>query len=174
MKILHLKPHLTTAEISNKLMSCANSQHRSYWQILLSVSFNPRKKAEEYAQFLGVSTSKIYRIVEQYNKNGGTFLDNLKWGGRRKETSYLTLEEEKDLMESIRQKAVKGEILTARDVMVEIEKRLKKKVSDDYVWDLFKRHQWKKKMPRPQHPKHNQAAQDEFKKNSGKYWRPVE
>ena len=174
MRILQLKPHLTTAELSGKLMSSSSSQHRSYWQILLSVSFNPNKKAEEYAQFLGVTTSKVYRIVEQYNKNGEELLNKSKWGGRRNETAFLTLEEEKKMMDGIRSKAAVGEILTAKDVMHEIEKRLKIKVSDDYVWDLFKRHNWKKKSPRPQHPKHDQKAQDEFKKNCLKYWSPSE
>jgi hypothetical protein len=64
MRILQLKPHLTTAELSSRLMSCANLHHRSYWQILLSVSFNPNKKAKEYALFLGVTKSKVYKVVE--------------------------------------------------------------------------------------------------------------
>jgi len=76
-------------------------------------------------------------------------------------------------MESFRLKALQGEILTAKDVCKEIEKQLNRKVSDDYVWDLFKRHNWKKKAPRPQHPKHNQIAQEEFKKNSPKFWNPI-
>lgn len=172
MRTLQLTPHLTTAELSGKLMSCANIHHRSYWQILLSVSFNPNKKAEEYAQFLGVKKSKVYRVVEMYNKKGIGFTDNLEWGGRRKETSFLTLEQEKKVMNGIRSKASQGKILTAKDVRSEIEKKIKKKISDDYVWDLFKRHKWKKKAPRPVHPRHNQTSQDEFKKNSPKYWSP--
>ena len=164
MKKLQLISHLTTAELSSKLMTCTKVHHRCYWQILLSVSFNPNKKAEEYAQFLCVTKSKVYRVIKQYNNQGAGFTDNLKWGGRRKETSFLTLEEEKIMMENIRLKAIKGEILTSKDVRGEIEKELKQKVSNDYVWDLFRRHNWKKKSPRPQHPKHNQVAQDEFKK----------
>ena len=78
MRILQLNPHLTTAELSSKLMSCVNPHHRSYWQILLSVSYNPSKKADEYALFLGVTKSKIYKVVEIYNKEGAGFLDNLK------------------------------------------------------------------------------------------------
>ena len=172
MKKLQLKQHLTTSELSSKFMFCTNLYHRNYWQILLSVSFNPNKKAEEYAQFLGIKKSKVYRIVELYNNQGAGFTDNLKWGGRRDETSYLTFEEEKILMEKIRSRAISGHILTAKDLIFEIEDKLNKKVSDDYVWDLLKRHNWKKKAPRPIHPKHNQEFQDEFKKNSQKYWSP--
>lgn len=69
------------------------------------------------------------------------------------ETSYLSLEEEQTLMEGLRSKALSGHILTAKDLLFEIEEKLNKKVSDDYVWDLLKRHNWKKKVPRPIHPK---------------------
>jgi hypothetical protein len=57
LKKKQLKPHLTTTEILSKLMTCFNTHHRSYWQILLSVSFNPGKKAEEYVKILGVTLS---------------------------------------------------------------------------------------------------------------------
>ena len=36
-------------------------------------------------------------------------------------------------------------------------------MSEDYSWDLFKRHNWKKEMPRPEYPK-NKEAQEEIKK----------
>jgi len=78
MRILQLLPHLTTTELSSKLGTCKNIHHRSYWQILLSISFNPNKKAEEYASFLGVTKSKVYKIVELYNKKGKGFADELK------------------------------------------------------------------------------------------------
>ncbi|KAA6336576.1 hypothetical protein EZS27_015278 [termite gut metagenome] len=34
-----------------------------------------------------------------------------------------------------------------------------------YVWDLFKRHNRKKKVPRGSHPKSNEGARQEYKKN---------
>ena len=172
MRILQLEPHLSTAELSGKLASCIKSHHRTYWQILLSVSFNPDKKAEEYAQFLGVSTSKVYRVVEQYNKLGQDFIANSNWGGRRKETSLMSIEDEQKLMDELKTKANEGKVLVAKNIKKIIEKRIGKSVSDDFIWDLFKRHNWKKKMPRPEHPKRNKGAQEEFKKNSQKYWQP--
>lgn len=172
MRILQLNPHLTTAELSSKLMSCVNPHHRSYWQILLSVSFNTSKKADEYALFLGVTKSKIYKVVEIYNKEGAGFLDNLNWGGRRSQTSHMSFEDEKKMMDDLKNKAKDGQILVAKHLRKIVEKKVGKPVSDDYIWDLFKRHNWKKKMPRPEHPKRNKAAQDEFKKNSLKSWQP--
>ena len=174
MRILQLVPHLSTSELSSKLSSSIKSHHRSYWQILLSVSFNPNKKAEEYALFLGVTKSKVYKVVEQYNKNGANFTDHINWGGRRLATSLMSFEDEGKMMDDLKLKATEGKILVAKHIKKMVEKKVGKKVSDDYIWDLFKRHDWKKKMPRPEHPKRNKAAQEEFKKNSLKYWQPNE
>lgn len=173
MRILQLVSHLTTSELSIKLSICENAHQRSYWQILLSVSFNPNKKAQEYASFLGLSKSKIYKVVQLYNKQGASFADNVHWGGRRSKTSHMSFEEEKQMMEELRTEAIKGKILVAKYIRELVEKKIGKKVSDDYLWDLLKRHNWKKKMPRPEHPKRNKSAQEDFKKNSPKYWQPT-
>ncbi|MBX3242503.1 MAG: winged helix-turn-helix domain-containing protein [Chitinophagaceae bacterium] len=45
-----------------------------------------------------------------------------------------------------------------------VEHKVGRKVSDDYLWDLLKCNGWKKKMPRPRHPKRTLAEQQEFKK----------
>ena len=172
MRKLQLKAHLTTPELSGKLSTCSNIHHRSYWQILLSVSFNPNKKAEEYASFLGVTISKIYKVVQVYNKEGADFIQNLNWGGRRSETSHMSFEDEKKMMDDLKTKAKDGKILVAKHIRKIIEAKIGKTVSDDYIWDLFKRHNWKKKMPRPEHPKRNKLAQEEFKKNSPRSWQP--
>jgi transposase len=172
MRILQLKPHLTTAELSGKLSTCSILHQRSYWQILISVSFNPNKKAEEYASFLGVTKSKVYKVVQAYNKEGANFTKNLKWGGRRSENSHMSFEDEKKIMEALKSKAKEGKIIVAKHIRKIIEAKIGTAVSDDYIWDLFKRHNWKKKMPRPEHPKRNKLAQEEFKKNSPKYWQP--
>lgn len=172
MRKLQLKPYLTTPELSGKLSTCSNIHQRSYWQILLSVSFNPNKKAEEYASFLGVTTSKVYKVVQVYNKAGADFIQNLNWGGRRSETSHMSFEDEKKMMNDLKTKAKDGKILVAKHVRKIISAKIGKTVSDDYIWDLFKRHNWKKKMPRPEHPKRNKLAQEEFKKNSPRFWQP--
>jgi len=174
MRILQLKSHLTTSELSSKLSTCSNLHQRSYWQILLSVSFNPNKKAEEYASFLGVTKSKIYKVVELYNKEGEGFTENLKWGGRRSSNSHMSFEDEEKMMDDLKIKAKDGKVLVAKHIKKIVETKVGKAVSDDYIWDLFKRHNWKKKMPRPEHPKKNKANQEEFKKNSLKYWQPPE
>lgn len=91
-------------------------------------------------------------------------------GGRR--FGYLSLQEEAELLDSIRPIAEKGRILNAFTIKEQIEERLAKKVSKDYLYDLLHRHKWRKVMPRPQHLKADKEMQEEFKKNFRSWWQP--
>lgn len=168
-----LKNHLTTVAIRQKMQSSKDIRSFQQWQILYSVSINPGVKSESIAGILGVSSQVLLRTVKYYNLHGVDFQEKVKWGGRRAETSFQSLDEEKAMMEKIRKIALEGKLLTYKDVKKHIEQKLSKKVSDDYIWDLFKRHNWSKKSPRPKHPKQDPAKQEEFKKNSPKSWQPA-
>lgn len=85
----------------------------------------------------------------------------------------MSFAQEEELLKAIAEKSLKGEILTARDIREEVEKKVERSVSEDYLWDLFKRHGWKKKAPRPKHPLQDISAQDLFKKNSPMFWQPA-
>jgi len=76
------------------------------------------------------------------------------------------------MLEGFAKKASVGQILTFKDIKKEVETKLNKEVSDDYIWDLFKRCGWSKKEPRPKHPQQNLVAQEDFKKNSKRIWQP--
>lgn len=142
------------------------------WKIIQSVKMNTGLEAKTIAQVFCVSVQKVYSVIEDYNKMGREYRQNIHWGGRRKETCYMSFEEEKAYLEQLSQKAKKGLILTAKNIKDEVEKIVKHTVSDDYIWEMFKRHNWTKKSPRPEHPKTDYAKQEEFKKNSLKVWLP--
>ena len=76
------------------------------------------------------------------------------------------------VLDSFSEKALKGLIITAKDIKSEFEKIIGKEVSEDYIWKVFKRHNWTKKSPRPEHPKTDYVKQEDFKKNSMKIWQP--
>ena len=170
---LKVKPHLSQKSLRKKLSIQTDVRLFQYWQIINSVFTNPGKKAEEYGSILGVAKEKVYRIVQSYNKNGADFDKEFIWGGRREERSLLSLKQEADLLKSIEAKAQKGQVLTMNDFKKQVENYIGTPVSDDYIWDLFSRHQWKKKSPRPEHPEKNIQNQKTFKKNSRSYWVPA-
>lgn len=172
MRLLQIKPHLDSKSLLQKMRSHDDVRLFQYWQIIYSVQTNPGKKAEEYGSLLGMSAAKIYRITTLYNKHGESFDKQLNWGGRREQRSLLSYEQEISLMKGLEKQAREGKVITMNDIKGIVEKKVGHSVSDDYLWDLFKRHNWKKKAPRPQHPKKDETKQHEFKKNSPNYWKP--
>ena len=143
-----------------------------YWQIIYSVLVNPGKKAVDIANILCVTENKIYKTVEKYNKLGASWKTNVQWGGRREERCIMTIEEEKEFLRSIEIDAINGHIITCQQIKSKLETKINDKVSDDYIWDMFKRHKWSKKVPRQSHPQANKELQEEYKKNSRKIWLP--
>jgi transposase len=85
----------------------------------------------------------------------------------------MTVAEEKKLMKGLEDKALKGQILSFRNIKKIVEAAAGKEVSDDYLWDLFKRNGWTKHSPRPHHPNKDASKQEEFKKNSKTIWLPL-
>jgi transposase len=57
-------------------------------------------------------------------------------------------------------------VLVAKQLRKAVEQKIGHKVSDDYLWELLHRHGWRKKAPRPQHPKAEEAKENSeaFKK----------
>jgi transposase len=87
-------------------------------------------------------------------------------GGRREESCIMTLEKELEFLKSIEEDALGGQIITYQQVKLKLEKQIERSVSEDYIWDMFKRHKWTKKAPRQSHPQADKEAQEEYKKNS--------
>ncbi len=172
MKLLKTAPHLTDQELKEVLNEQKSIRAFRDWQIIYSVQTNYGKKADDISVILGVSKSMIYRIVQGYNKNGKNWRVYDNWGGRRQERCLLTLEEEVELLKEIETEALAGNILICKHVKKAVESKAGKEVSDDYIWDLFKRHGWKKKVPRQSHPKGDKEKQDDYKKNSKRIWLP--
>jgi len=172
MKILKTFPHLTDESVKTMMNTQTDIRAFKDWQIIYSVQTNFGKQAEEIASILGVKKSKVYNVVQLYNKYGTTWRTYDQWGGRRDARCHLTLEDEKLFMQSLEDEALSGNILTFRHIKDKVEVRVGKPVSGDYIWDLFSRHGWSKKVPRQHHPKADKAAQEEYKKNFEKIWLP--
>ena len=170
MRTLQLANHLSDIELKERLASTKGRPEFSRWQILYMIQVGGMHSAELISPLISLSRPSIYKIVQQYNKLGDAGIKYTLRGGRRR--SLLSIDEEAKLLCTIEQKAAKGLIKTANDIRIIIEHKVGKPVSDDYLWDLLKRNGWKKKMPRPHHPKRNITDQQEFKKNSRNTWLP--
>jgi transposase len=126
--------------------------------------------ADIISPLVGLSKPSIYKIVEGYNKQGPLAIKCKLRGGRR--NALLSVNEEEQLFINLEEQASKGLIKTANDIRQVVELKVGKAVSDDFLSDLLHRNGWKKKMPRPHHPKRDIKQQAEFKKNFLKSWKP--
>jgi transposase len=120
--------------------------------------------AEEVAQLLGVSKQAVWLWIGQYNKQGPAGLERPGRGGRR--WSLLEWEEEKRVLGRLEKRAQQGEVITARQLLPEVQKAVGQEVSLAYLYKLMKRHGWRKTGPRPRHVKASGPAQEAFEKNS--------
>jgi len=172
MRLLKTQPHLTDKELYKKWKSQKEIRAYQDWQIIYSVQLNYGKTAKELSAVLGVKDTKIRSVIQSYNKNGINWRTYGMWGGRREERCLLSLDEEKALLSEIETDALAGKILIYKHVKSVVEEQVGTKVSDDYIWDLFRRHDWTKKVPRQSHPQADKEKQEEYKKKSKKMWQP--
>ena len=172
MRILQVKPYLTDNELKNLMSQQTDISAFRDYQIVYFVQTNFGKKAGEIAKELGVTTNKVYKTIEKYNKLGLDWKKYIPRGGRREARCIMWLEEEASFLKSMEAEALKGQIITHQQIKSRLELLIHRTVSDDYIWDLFKRHGWRKKVPRKSHPKADRQAQEEYKKNFLNCWQP--
>jgi transposase len=105
--------------------------------------------AHRVASLLLVSKQAVWLWVGQYNRKGPDGLQRQGRGGRRR--AYLSLDQEKALLESLKRDAERGRTPRAREVQEEISEVTRRTVSISYVYRLFKRIGWQKLDARGHH-----------------------
>jgi transposase len=160
--------HLSQDEIRKRMVTSKEREQYQRWQSIFLTSKGLQSNI--VAEYVGTTKGTVHQWVYQYNHDGPDGFTLQGRGGRR--FGFLSLEEEADLLDSIRPVAEKGRIINASAIKTQLEERLAKKVSKDYLYDLLHRHEWRKVMPRPQHPKADKEKQEEFKKNFRSWWQP--
>jgi transposase len=170
MRLLQLTQEISPSSIKEKMQSASSITDYKRWQIIYSVCVYS-VDAEYLSDITGYSKANVYSIVQNFNKSKNLDVSSKQKGGRRRE--LMSVEEERELMNSLESKALKGQILSGNDVRKIVEQKINKPVSDDYIWDLFKRNGWTKHSPRPHHPNKDIKKQEEFKKNSKTIWLPL-
>lgn len=124
------------------------------------------------AQLLGVGLATVVRMQKEIRDQvAGQPVAKGKWGGRRRH--HLSFEQEAKFLEPWTEKAETGGVLVVPPIHRALEERLGKKVSASTVYRMLARHGWRKVTPDTCHPKRDEKAQEEFKKNFPKQWRKL-
>lgn len=169
MRLLKAITNESAASIKQKMKQAANIADYKRWQIIYCLLNYDNVNAEYLADITGYSQATVYSIVQKFNKANDSIISKSR-GGRRR--SLMTLSEEQEILHGLEKQAINGQIMSFWDIKKVVEDKVGKPVSDDCLWDLFKRNNWTKHSPRPYHPKKDEAKQKEFKKNSKRIWMP--
>jgi len=119
---------------------------------------------EAIAEAMAVSLSTVNRAHMAYDHGGIAALKPKPSGGRQHEN--MTLAAEKELLARFANAAGAGEMLNIHDLKRAYEQAIGHRTSNSTVYDLLRRHGWRKLMPRPFHPKRDVEAQNAFKKTA--------
>jgi len=120
--------------------------------------------SKQIAEIAGCSEGLVKKVIGGYGREGLEGILRGAFGGNRRNLSYA---EEEKLLSPFLAKAEKGQILIVSDIRKAYEKVLGRSVPPSTIYRMLDRHNWRKVMPRPRHPKANPEEQEAYKKNSG-------
>jgi transposase len=161
MKNLIVGDKDTVERLAERLQQA--SSHAAYQRIQwVLIRATLGSTAAEIARRLGWSTATVHVIHSRWAKAGDAIFELRARGGRRHQ--HLSVDEEKALLAPFAERAKAGGMLNVTEIQPAYEQRTGKQVAPSTVYRLLDRHGWRKVVPRPRHPKANDAARAAFKK----------
>jgi len=112
----------------------------------------------------GLSTDRIRHVHSLYKKYGKKIIYCGKRGGRN--NANMKLEEEAEFLKQYEADSLSGKIITASLIHQDLESFLSKSLHQSGIYKMLQRNGWRKILPRPRHPDHDQEAIEAFKKTS--------
>ena len=126
---------------------------------------------EETAAVMGVGRATVPRYQARLRRRlAQPAQAPPKWGGRRR--ASMSEEEERIFLAPWAKLSEKGGMLVVSPLRAALSQRLGRPVAASVVYRLLARHGWRKVAPDTRHPKSDPAAQEEWKKNCPRHWRP--
>jgi transposase len=95
--------------------------------------------AHKVSELLQVSKQAVWLWIKQYNQGGPDSLDRKGRGGRRR--AYLSLDQERALVERLQSQVAKGQGRKAKELLPEVLEAVGQNVSVAYVYRLMQRHE---------------------------------
>jgi transposase len=120
-------------------------------------------RARQIATALGWQVGSVRQVHSDYLRQGETALRSKPSGGRHRQN--LTVEQEKELLLPFLKQAEAGGVLVVAPVQAAYEAAVGRPVHHSVVYRALHRQGWRKIMPRPRHPKGDEAVREAFKKS---------
>lgn len=119
--------------------------------------------AAQIAAALGWQVGSVRQVHSDYLRLGEAALRSKPSGGRYHQN--LTVEQEKEWLLPFLEQAEAGGVLVVAPVQAAYEAAIGRPVHHSVVYRALHRHGWRKIVPRPRHPKGDEAAREAFKKS---------
>ena len=156
-------PHLSAEALKQKFRTAKNFWQQQKWLVIYNAVVDPRP-ADEIAKHTGVSVSTVHQVISEYNRYAEVAIETPGRGGRR--SSYLSVAAEHEFLRPFIAQAKQGNISTTAIIQSAFEQQVGTSVAPSTIYRLLERHQWRKLVPRPHHPKADLEAQAAFKQTS--------
>ena len=153
--------HLQVEEIDERIKHATEAWRIRRWQVVRCALVHP-KPAAEIALEIGLARQTVHNLVAAYNRHGPKALESP--GKGRRQRAYLSLEQEQVVVDQFLKQSEVGRVSTGLQVKPALEKAVGHQVAKTTVYRVLKRHQWRKVVPRPRHPKSSAVEQEAFKK----------
>ena len=127
---------------------------------------------QEISEKLDIHKKSVSAMCMRYMREGLTEYIRNKYTSHNR---LLSEEQESEILEGFRKAAEAGQQITAAEIKKAFDKACGKDTGKVYVYSVLKRHNWRKVMPRPKHPKAaDKEACDASKKLNIAYWAPIQ
>lgn len=114
--------------------------------------------AKAIAERTGFHPGHITHLVQKYREGGLEAISGNHYGGNRRN---MSVEAEAALLEPFKDKAEKGQIVVVSEMKAAYEKAVGHTIGGGQIYYVLKRHNWRKVMPRSEHPK--KASEEDIK-----------
>ena len=105
----------------------------------------------EISKLTDFSVSRVSDFVREFVNNGiGYFVKEHRKGNSRRN---LTPEQEEQLIDEFKEKALKGEVVSLAEMKLRYEEIRGQETANSTFYDFLKRMNWRRVMPRGAHPK---------------------
>lgn len=152
----------TSEQVNELKIAMSKNKNKSVDRRLRVVWMKQENKSmEEITARTGYSESHARLIITKYNKSGISALTANNYKGNHRN---MSVEEERDFVESFKERANNGEFTTVKEIKEKYEELVGHKIGNGHIYTILKRHKGRKIKPRPAHPSKASEAEIEASK----------
>ena len=122
---------------------------KAYRRLLALRMYSQGKTNKEISEVVGFSAKYISELVSKYLTLGlNAIIDD-----KRTSNNYrMNFEQETKFLDQFIEMADAGQLVTVKEILAKYEEETGKPSATSTIYDLLKRHGWRKLQPRPAHP----------------------